>query len=232
MLHNYVASSGPQCNNPPGGACASPFQLYCNGTGGDTAADVPPQAISPGSSTYPGYGPSMTWGNTNSLALVRGMFSRGTTIATNSGYWIMGGAKIRTADVTDGTSNTLLLGEMLPEFSEFQRFPQNIDPAGWAGGDSVSQGQTIQIVNWPIDPVPDSVTSYPGCGGCNAANNPSGTNHCLFNWSVTWGFRSKHPGGVNFALADGSVRFISETIDHQTYQYLGCRNDSKLINPP
>jgi prepilin-type processing-associated H-X9-DG protein len=43
------------------------------------------------------------------------------------------------------------------------------------------------------------------------------------------GFGAYHPGGANFTLADGSVRFISETIDVPTYQHLGHRADGQLI---
>jgi prepilin-type N-terminal cleavage/methylation domain-containing protein/prepilin-type processing-associated H-X9-DG protein len=219
-LFNYVANTGPQCNNPSGG-CASPFQLHCNGRVGSGA--TVPAALSP--PTHPGYGPSMSWGNTADASLVRGMFSRG-------------GAKIRMADVTDGTSNTLLLGETLPEFCEFQRYNSTTgrDP-GWAGGNSIAQGQTIQPINWRIDRVPAGAPP-PGswsasCNFCTASVNPSGDrNRCLWNWSVTWGFKSNHAGGANFALADGSVRFIVETIDHRTYQYLGCRHDGQPVTVP
>src|SRR5262249_30790885 len=43
-LFNYVASTGPQCNNPSGG-CGTPFQIYCNGQPG-SGGNVPP-ALSP-----------------------------------------------------------------------------------------------------------------------------------------------------------------------------------------
>ena len=67
---------------------------------------------------------------------------------------------------------------------------------------------------------------------CNAQTNPSGDlARCIMNWHVTWGFKSNHPGGVSFALTDGSVRFVSETIDHRTYQYLGCRHDGQAVSP-
>jgi prepilin-type N-terminal cleavage/methylation domain-containing protein/prepilin-type processing-associated H-X9-DG protein len=221
-LFNYVASTGPQCNNPSGG-CGTPFQIYCNGQPGSSSGGVPPALPTP---TCPGYGPSASWGNTADPALVRGMFSRG-------------GAVIRMTDVTDGASNTILLGETLPEFCEFQRWNSTTgkDP-GWAGGNSVAQGQTIQPINWKIDRVPTSfdaatVNWNRSCDSCNAATNPSGDkNRCIFNWSVTWGFKSNHAGGANFAFADGSVHFLSEKIDHTTYQYLGCRNDGQVAQLP
>ncbi len=109
--------------------------------------------------------------------------------------------------VLDGTSNTILLGEMLPQFSEFQRYTTD----GWIGGNDVAQGQTIQPINWPIDPVSIAYTNanayQADCTGVNAAVCPSGPTHCMYNWHVTWGFHSNHPGGANSVLADGSVHF-------------------------
>jgi prepilin-type processing-associated H-X9-DG protein len=162
----------------------------------------------------------MSWGNTDKIGLVRGMFSRGGSDGR-------GGATIRVSDVTDGTSNTLLLGEILPEFSEFQRYnaSDGAGAAGWAGGNDVAQGQTIQPINWPVDPVPLTVTRFQPCSACTGDRN-----RCLWNWAVTWGFKSNHPGGANFALADGSVVFLSELINHRTYQYLGCRNDGQTVS--
>ena len=87
----------------------------------------------------------------------------------------------------------------------------------------MAQGQTIQPINWDIDPVPVS-SSW---GETQYCPDP---NRCLWNWAVTWGFKSNHPGGANFALVDGSVRFVSESIDHRTYQYLGCRHDGQPIS--
>jgi prepilin-type processing-associated H-X9-DG protein len=56
--------------------------------------------------------------------------------------------------------------------------------------------------------------------------------HGRWNWSVSWGFKSNHTGGANFLLGDGSVHFISQTIDHRTYQLLGCRNDGQVMQAP
>jgi prepilin-type N-terminal cleavage/methylation domain-containing protein/prepilin-type processing-associated H-X9-DG protein len=216
LLCNYVGSSGPQCNNTPSGNCDTPiFQRYCNGANQNQTGPAVPPTLSP--PTFPGYDASYTWGDTSDISLVRGMFVRG-------------GAKIRFANVTDGTSNTLMLGEMLPEFAEFQRYTTY----GWAGSNSVSQGQTIQPINWPIDPIPlpGPATYTADCMQAGSGACPSGPTHCMWNWHVTWGFKSRHDHGVNFAFADGSIHFISENIDHQLYQYLGCRNDGQTITPP
>lgn len=41
--------------------------------------------------------------------------------------------------------------------------------------------------------------------------------------------RSKHPGGVNVTLADGSVRFVSDTVDLITWRAVGTRNGGEAI---
>jgi prepilin-type processing-associated H-X9-DG protein len=64
---------------------------------------------------------------------------------------------------------------------------------------------------------------YPSCGG-----------NCCPGGAQDWNFgiippRSLHPGGVNAALGDGSVRFISSTVNLQTFQRLGARNDGNPV---
>ena len=45
-----------------------------------------------------------------------------------------------------------------------------------------------------------------------------------------WAFRSNHPGGANFAFADGSVKFVKQTINDQTYQGIGTRAGGEVIS--
>ena len=49
-------------------------------------------------------------------------------------------------------------------------------------------------------------------------------------WFNTRGFKSLHPGGVNFCLGDGSVVFLSEGIDHETYRALSTRNGEEVAS--
>ncbi len=64
---------------------------------------------------------------------------------------------------------------------------------------------------------------------------PSAGGNCCPGGAHDWGLgiippRSLHPGGVNAALGDASVRFISETVDLVTFQRLGHRADGQVLN--
>src|SRR5262249_48262184 len=202
---NYRGSMGPQCNLGPCGY--DPFQIYCNGP----PTDPPPPLYPP---TLPGSPNSPNWGDTTDPGKVRGLFSRG-------------GARITLASVTDGLSNTLMIGELLPYLNVSYRF--STDDAGWANWDGGSNpASTIAPLNYPIRPDDYGMPNFTSC----TVNCPQGPEHCLWNWAVSWAFKSNHPGGVNFAFGDGSVHFVSQTIDHRTYQYLGCRNDAQVATPP
>jgi prepilin-type N-terminal cleavage/methylation domain-containing protein/prepilin-type processing-associated H-X9-DG protein len=49
-------------------------------------------------------------------------------------------------------------------------------------------------------------------------------------WREARGFKSLHPGGAHFVMADGSVQFINESIDHLTYRALSTRNGGETAN--
>jgi prepilin-type processing-associated H-X9-DG protein len=51
----------------------------------------------------------------------------------------------------------------------------------------------------------------------------------MTNNNIAWGFRSRHPGGANFTFVDGSVHYLSASIDHKTFQLLGCKNDRQVV---
>jgi len=50
------------------------------------------------------------------------------------------------------------------------------------------------------------------------------------NWFRTCGFKSKHTGGASFAMGDGSVKFVSTTINYQIYNNLGTRAGGEVAS--
>ena len=104
---------------------------------------------------------------------------------------------VRFGDVTDGLSNTLLLGERPPS-ADLQ--------LGWwyAGTGQVGTGSAEMILgvrDHNLLPVMSGSTCGPGAWpfmDASGFRDPCGTFH----------YWSPHPGGANFALADGSVRFV------------------------
>ncbi|TWT36426.1 hypothetical protein KOR34_13310 [Posidoniimonas corsicana] len=112
-----------------------------------------------------------------------------------------GGVKMR--QVTDGTSKTFLVGEASP---------LDNNSAAWSSdGDWAITG--IEL-NW----------NYQESGFCTGTNGTGGRD-C---WPRIRGFRSFHPGGVNFAMVDGSVSFITNNIDHLNYRAMSTREGGEI----
>jgi prepilin-type N-terminal cleavage/methylation domain-containing protein/prepilin-type processing-associated H-X9-DG protein len=124
-------------------------------------------------------------------------------------------------DIPDGTSNVIALGEMLPY--------QSRENASFRWMSALTaNASTLAPINTPTD-----------CFNINwDCNGPDGTTPCSPGWHVASNyqlanaFKSKHSGGANFCFADGSVHFLTETIDHNLFQYLGCRNDGTAAQVP
>jgi len=123
-------------------------------------------------------------------------------------FWRCGySASINFAGISDGLSNTIFFGEVSVRCTRAAR-------TGWHHTEGMN-GFTFTII--PIN--------YPTCEEVNSG--------CRSNLSsASWGFKSEHPGGAQFAIGDGSVRFLSQTIDHWTYQYLGNRADGQPVQLP
>jgi prepilin-type N-terminal cleavage/methylation domain-containing protein/prepilin-type processing-associated H-X9-DG protein len=101
---------------------------------------------------------------------------------------------IRLAEVTDGLSNTFLIGETIPKHcTRMGLFCHNFPLSS-------------QVI--PVNTMESA-----------AADTPQANQ----NWWRTCGFKSFHSNGTNFAMGDGAVRFVTRTIDFRLYCYLGTR---------
>jgi prepilin-type N-terminal cleavage/methylation domain-containing protein/prepilin-type processing-associated H-X9-DG protein len=62
----------------------------------------------------------------------------------------------------------------------------------------------------------------------NADNSPIDP----WNWEYAYGFRSAHPGGVQFAYVDGSVHFIANSVELSVYRALATIRGGEAVTPP
>ncbi|MGL4512388.1 MAG: DUF1559 domain-containing protein [Lacipirellulaceae bacterium] len=124
---------------------------------------------------------------------------------TISGVFARATWSAKFSQVTDGLSNTIAMGEILPRSSAFQ----------WIRGWTMSEGlwfATTAPINYSTDA--DLFGGAP----------PKG-NDWELDFNTAMGFKSKHPGGANFVFCDGSTHFLSESINYTAYQQLGARAD-------
>jgi prepilin-type N-terminal cleavage/methylation domain-containing protein/prepilin-type processing-associated H-X9-DG protein len=122
------------------------------------------------------------------------------------------GAVINVANMIDGTSNTIAVGEVLPE--EHDHYGDGY----WAHFNGGAAHHTT------LPPINYKTNQRVGCSADPARS--------FQNWNVSWGFKSRHAQGANFLFGDGTVRFINQSIDHRTYQRLGAREDNQPVNIP
>ena len=104
---------------------------------------------------------------------------------------------IKIAMVTDGLSNTFLVGETLPKGCTFMGL--------------YSQNFPLSGTSIPLNIMEEYVDT---------------------NWFRSFGYKSLHSAGVNFAMGDGSVRTIVQAIDYRVYNELGTRAGGEATQLP
>ena len=130
--------------------------------------------------------------------------STGSVKCTNTGMF-MYYYPHKIADCKDGTTNVIFVGEVLESdtsnsVNRWARCSRHVD----------NHRTTVNPINTP-----------PGTGITRNESNGVDRRNGAFG--------SYHPGGGNFLLGDGSVRFISETIDLTTYRALSTRNGGEPL---
>jgi prepilin-type N-terminal cleavage/methylation domain-containing protein/prepilin-type processing-associated H-X9-DG protein len=160
-----------------------------------------------------------------------GMFAvrNGQTVDSTGAVRSQGPAIV---EILDGTSNTLFLSEGLIASVPWWGGPMGSHIYGNMGGALFSASLTpnSSAADRPIGPCPQNQgdTEYRApclsLGG-NAWWTPSGA-------GAHAAARSYHTGGVNAALADGSVRFFTDTIDLLIWRAMGTRSNQEAFAQP
>jgi len=211
------------------------------------SAIEPPSPGNPGSWWVGGPGTNYAWSTGSSYE---------TNWAQNFNGMMTYHARIRFADVTDGLSNTILASEIISgsgSTGSSGRFPNDIFYVG------NGPFNTIIDRNFPTEAEVTAIgtaartapVGYRANHGTLWAWYAAG--HSTFNTTVTpnWSFpstggdccpgvghdwgvglipaRSKHVGGVNITMGDGSTTFVTDSLDLLTFQRLGHRSDSAVI---
>jgi prepilin-type N-terminal cleavage/methylation domain-containing protein/prepilin-type processing-associated H-X9-DG protein len=128
-------------------------------------------------------------------------------------------SKTRIADILDGTSQTIAIGERSHNLSYVTWTART--PNGWLGKTSPIEGGTDLF-----NPSPEETwTQVMGPAGLEdgprTINNPEA--HVEDYWS-------RHPGGANFLFADGSVHFLKSSINTAPWRALATKASSELIS--
>jgi prepilin-type N-terminal cleavage/methylation domain-containing protein/prepilin-type processing-associated H-X9-DG protein len=140
-------------------------------------------------------------------------------------WWVKSGviypkSKVRFADITDGTTNTLLVGETSSAFGRplFSRSWGSIQPWTWG------------YYNYPAQTNPPDENLGWLMIDHKAVTYPIGYTGSFFTNETP--FTSVHPGGVNMVFVDGSTRFLTKQLPLATLQAMATRGDGEHFNEP
>jgi prepilin-type N-terminal cleavage/methylation domain-containing protein/prepilin-type processing-associated H-X9-DG protein len=145
-----------------------------------------------------------------------------------TGAPFMGNLSSGLRDMTDGTSNTILVGEVIMGYNA---------SGGTAydhRGDIFNDDLNCTMFNTYTTPnsrIPDGmggdpVTGRPWCSFGQSVNVPP-CNGVTPSFNAS---RSRHPGGVNTLMGDGSVRFTKDAINIVTWRALGSSRGGEVIS--
>jgi len=196
--------------------------------------------------------PSDSTGQDTLFSLNGGGWARGNYAANTGGGWICdsvasrstdgfrGGVLVingglRMNDITDGTSNTVMINEVRVGLNDKDRrgvWAMGVGGSSLTGALGYGDCASPNDRNEYSDDIEDcnAVRQAMGLGnsglaqlamGCSNDNLPTNWP----NWQAD--ARSRHPGGVNAAQADGSVRFVRDSVTLIAWHWANCRNDGQ-----
>ncbi len=139
-------------------------------------------------------------GATNALLLCDGLICATTQGTTPTNPADVSRTQSNMGSITDGTSNTFAVGEAVAGWSNWN----------WWFNSNSSVATCALPLNYRL-------------GTVNLAAQAG-------SWPNNYSFFSQHTGGAHFTLCDGSVRFVSQNIDHTMYRNLGTVSGGEVTS--
>ncbi|MEQ9408568.1 MAG: DUF1559 domain-containing protein [Fuerstiella sp.] len=125
-------------------------------------------------------------------------------------------ASARMRDLKDGSSNSIAIGES--HGGATRKVEDHFGPWGLTGTHTCCHGRVFSDSDTSVDPIHFTDQRW----ALNAAWDAS-------QRSYAWVFNSTHSGGAHFLMGDGSVKFLSDTIDYRLFCLLNYIQDKEPI---
>ncbi len=170
---------------------------------------------------------AVTDGTSNTVAFSEGLVGDYGKTNNYAGNGMAGANEITAAEVLDAKTAPAAILQALQSCNTF-----------WATGTAVSDSTGLKQYEgqtWALGErgftlfnlvVPPNSKQY----RWHSCRMDSSCLDCAPEGSSFINANSNHPGGANFTFADGSVRFIKESVNMQTYWALGSRNGGEVIS--
>lgn len=128
-----------------------------------------------------------------------------------------GCSRVALRDIVDGTSTTIMVGE---SYTDIKFMQDNNAMDYWYLG-------SPQIDSCRCDGS-NAGTEFSEFVGSTAGRLNARLIATTSGYEKEIAFGSYHPGGAQFCFADGSVRFLGDSVDHKVYRALGSRNGGEV----
>ena len=128
-------------------------------------------------------------------------------------------------DLTDGTSSTLMFSETVQGHGEDVDGKRDLRGFSWWG-----YGAHFETYLTPNSSQADVMQSSAYCNN-SVATNPRCLTHST-SQPMTMAARSRHPGGVNTVMCDGSTHFVSNDVDPHVWLIMGSSQDGEPFEMP
>ncbi|HEX4606965.1 MAG TPA: DUF1559 domain-containing protein [Urbifossiella sp.] len=191
-------------------SCPSDGQAPGKGGNGGTTSFMASYAVCAGGTAWSGSTPTQI-----------------STYGGDTGGLFYRNSKITLQTIPDGTSNTLMTGEGIIRGAPTSG---SWGELGSVWGGAPHGGFGYSTFQQPNTSAADNVYACRATSYVGAPNNaPCQSTSDSTVWTYT---RSYHTGGVNTGMGDGSVRFITNSVDLFTWRAMGTRADGQAVTLP